>query len=57
MDCHVDREEVCPVDMTQLSEDAQFKGNEENVAQDLLMKTATVSLKNGKITELLISTV
>lgn len=41
----IDREEVCPVDGAQLPDDAQFKGYEEHVVQDLLMKTDNVRLK------------
>jgi len=41
----IDREEVCPLDAAQLPEDAQFKGYEEKVVQDLLMKTDNVRLK------------
>jgi len=38
----IDREEFCPVDVTQLPEDAVLKGYEEKVVQDLIIKTDNV---------------
>ncbi len=38
----IDREEICPVDATPLPDDAKFKGYEEKVVQDLLIKTDNV---------------
>jgi hypothetical protein len=38
----IDREEMCPVEATRLPEDAEFKGYEEKVVQDLVMKTDNV---------------
>jgi regulator of replication initiation timing len=38
----IDREELCPVDVTQLPPDAEFKGYEEKVVQDLLITTDNV---------------
>lgn len=41
----IDREELCPVDVTQLPPDAEFKGYEEKVVQDLLITTDNVSFQ------------
>jgi hypothetical protein len=38
----IDREERCPIDVTQLPEDAEFKGYETKVVQDLLITTDNV---------------
>jgi cell division protein FtsB len=38
----IDREELCPVDVTQLPPDAEFKGYEDKVVQDLLITTDNV---------------
>ncbi len=44
-DITIDREEICRVDVAQLPEDAEFKGYEEKVVQDLLMKRDNVRFK------------
>lgn len=41
----IDREEKCAVDTKQLPEDAQFKGYEDKVVQDLIIKTDNVRFK------------
>ena len=41
----IDREEKCPVDASELPPDAEFKGYEEKVVQDLLIKTDNVKFK------------
>lgn len=41
----IDREELCPVDVAQLPEDAEFKGYETKVVQDLLIKTDHVKFQ------------
>lgn len=41
----IDREEKCSVDKGQLPDDAEFKGYEEKVVQDLLIKTDNVRFK------------
>ncbi len=41
----IDREEKCPVDAAQLPPDAEFKGYEEKVVQDLLIKTDNVKFQ------------
>jgi len=41
----IDREESCPVDVAQLPDDAKFKGYEEKVVQDLVIKTDNVRFK------------
>ena len=41
----IDREQPCPVDITQLPEDVQFKGYKEKVVQDLIIKTDNVRFK------------
>lgn len=41
----IDREELCPVDVVQLPEDAEFKGYETKVVQDLLIKTDNVRFR------------
>lgn len=41
----IDREEKCFVDKGQLPDDAEFKGYEEKVVQDLLIKTDNVRFK------------
>ena len=38
----IDREERCPVDLEQLPDDAEFKGYETKVVQDVLIKTDNV---------------
>ncbi len=43
----IDREESCPVDVTQLPEDAVFKGYEEKVVQDLIITTDNVKFKRA----------
>jgi len=45
---HIDREEKCTVDTEQLPEDAQFKGYEDKVVQDLIIKTDNVRFKREK---------
>lgn len=42
---HIDREEFCPVDREQLPDDAEFKGYETKVVQDVLIKTDNVRFK------------
>lgn len=41
----IDREEKCAVDTKQLPKDAQFKGYEDKVVQDLIIKTDNVRFK------------
>ena len=41
----IDREEKCAVDTKQLPRDAQFKGYEDKVVQDLIIKTDNVRFK------------
>ena len=41
----IDREEKCAVDTEQLPKDAQFKGHEDKVVQDLIIKTDNVRFK------------
>lgn len=41
----IDREETCPVDAAQLPDDAKFKGYEEKVVQDVIIKTDNVRFK------------
>jgi hypothetical protein len=41
----IDREEKCAVDSKQLPKDAQFKGYEDKVVQDLIIKTDNVRFK------------
>jgi hypothetical protein len=41
----IDREEECAVDTKQLPKDAQFKGYEDKVVQDLIIKTDNVRFK------------
>ena len=41
----IDREQKCSMDTTQLPQDAEFKGYEEKVVQDLLIKTDNVKFK------------
>jgi len=41
----IDREEKCVVDSKQLPKDAQFKGYEDKVVQDLIIKTDNVRFK------------
>ena len=41
----MDREKRCPVDVTQLPEDAEFKGYKDKVVQDLIIKTDNVRFK------------
>jgi hypothetical protein len=41
----IDREEKCVVDAKQLPEDARFKGYEDKVVQDLIIKTDNVRFK------------
>ncbi len=41
----IDREEHCSVDVTQLPEDAEFKGYKYKVVQDLIIKTDNVRFK------------
>jgi hypothetical protein len=41
----IDREQICPVNVAQLPEDAVFKGYAEKVVQDVLIKTDTVRFK------------
>jgi hypothetical protein len=45
---HVDREEECAVDTEQLPEDAVYKGYEDKVVQDLIIKTDNVRFKREK---------
>lgn len=42
---HIDREVICPVDITQLPQDARFKGYKVKVVQDLIIKTDNVRFK------------
>jgi hypothetical protein len=44
----IDREEKCAVDTEQLPEDALFKGYEDKVVQDLIIKTDNVRFKREK---------
>ena len=44
----IDREEKCAVDTEQLPKDAQFKGHEDKVVQDLIIKTDNVLFKREK---------
>ena len=44
----IDREEKCAVDTEQLPEDALFKGYEDKVVQDLIIKTDNVKFKREK---------
>jgi hypothetical protein len=44
-DIKIDREQKCSLDTTQLPQDAEFKGYEEKVVQDLLIKTDNVKFK------------
>jgi hypothetical protein len=41
----IDREQICPVDAAQLPDDARFKGYDEKVVQDVIIKTDNVKLK------------
>ncbi len=41
----IDREVECPVDVTQLPEDAQRKGCKDKVVQDLIIKTDNIKFK------------
>ncbi len=41
----IDREQKCSIDTTHLPQDAEFKGYEEKVVQDLLIKTDNVKFK------------
>lgn len=41
----IDREEICAVDAASLPENAEFKGYEEKIVQDLLIKTDNVRFK------------
>jgi hypothetical protein len=41
----IDREQICPVDTTELPEDAKFNGHEEKVVQDVIIKTDNVKFK------------
>jgi len=45
---HIDREEKCVVDKEQLPEDAQFKGYEDKIVQDLIIKTDNVLFQREK---------
>ncbi|MCP4160128.1 MAG: transposase [Deltaproteobacteria bacterium] len=45
---HIDREEKCAVDKKQLPQDAVFKGYEDKVVQDLIIKTDNVRFKREK---------
>ena len=45
---HIDREEKCIVDKEQLPKDALFKGCEDKVVQDLVIKTDNVKFKREK---------
>lgn len=45
---HIDREKECAVDTEQLPEDALFKGYEDKVVQDLIIKTDNVRFKREK---------
>ncbi|MCP4163882.1 MAG: hypothetical protein GY760_27795, partial [Deltaproteobacteria bacterium] len=45
---HIDREEKCRVGTEQLPEDAQFKGYQDKVVQDLIIKTDNVKFKREK---------
>ncbi len=45
---HIDREEKCYVDLKQLPADAQFKGFEEKVVQDIIIKTDNVLFQREK---------
>jgi len=42
---HIDRSEVCKVNREILPEDAEFKGYQEVIVQDILISTATVQYK------------
>jgi hypothetical protein len=44
----IDREEKCIVDPKDLPEDAQFKGHQDKVVQDLVIKTDNVRFKREK---------
>lgn len=44
----VDREEVCPVDPATLPPDAVFKGYDDVIVQDLLLRTDTVRFRKEK---------
>jgi len=48
VEIHIDREEKCTVDTEQLPEDAQFKGYQDKVVQDLIIKTDNVKFKREK---------
>ena len=41
----IDRREKCPVDKTQLPDDAIFKGNEPKVVQDVIIKTDNIEFQ------------
>ena len=44
----IDREQICAVDIEQLPEDAVYKGYEDKVVQDLIIKTDNVRFKREK---------
>jgi hypothetical protein len=45
---HIDRKEILTVDQSCLPEDAQFKGYEDTVVQDILIKTDNVCFRKEK---------
>jgi len=45
---HIDREETLRVDRSQLPEDAQFKGHEEVVIQDIVFSTDNIKFRREK---------
>jgi len=45
----IDREEIIKIDRSTLPEDAEFKGYEEKIVQEVLIKTDNVLYKEGEV--------